>query len=480
MKRPFFLLALVYYVLPFLGGSEWAAYAQNPGNLDISFNIGTGANGVVFTTVVQPDGKIIIGGDFTSYNGTAMNRIARIHADGSLDGSFIIGAGADDEVSTISLQPDGKIIMGGSFTSYNGTARNSIARLNVDGTLDGSFISGSGASGSVMTSAIQLDGKIIIGGHFTHYNGTAMNRIARLNADGTLDSSFIVGAGADGYVVTTEIQPDGKIIMGGYFTSYGGTAINRIARLNADGSLDGSFTVGTGVSGEVSPQVLVAGLLPDGKVIISGPFSSYDGTSVNNIARLNADGTLDVSFTVGTGMGGYLLTAAIQPDGKIIVGGLFSSYNGTAVNSIARLNADGTLDGSFTVGEGADSYVATTSIQPDGKIIMGGYFTSYDGTARNRVARLHGGEGVGVVDMVPSGFSIFPNPGNGLFTIVTSEGGAVRLTVTDISGREVFQENYTATPGTARSIDISKQANGIYTLRIETEKGNGGVRLVKE
>jgi uncharacterized repeat protein (TIGR01451 family) len=77
-------------------------------------------------------------------------------------------------------------------------------------------------------------------------------------------------------------------------------------------------------------------------------------------------------------------------------------------------------------------------------------------------------------------FTVFPNPGNGLFTLVTSEGGAVRLTVTDISGREVFQESYTATPGTAHSIDISKQANGIYTLRIETEKGNGGVRLVKE
>ncbi len=87
---------------------------------------------------------------------------------------------------------------------------------------------------------------------------------------------------------------------------------------------------------------------------------------------------------------------------------------------------------------------------------------------------------VGAAENQAVRFTVFPNPGNGLFTLVTSEGGAVRLTVTDISGREVHSESYTATIGTARSIDISQQANGIYTLRIETEKGNGGVRLVKE
>jgi uncharacterized delta-60 repeat protein len=201
------------------------------GTLDISFNTGTGVFGTVNTSALQPDGKIIIAGGFTDYNGTYINGIARLNTNGTLDVSFNPGTGANGDVLACVLQLDGKIIVGGNFANYNGTARNNIARLNADGTLDTSFNPGTGANDDVETISLQSDGKIIIGGHFFSYNGTARKKIARLNTDGTLDAGFNPGTGADWIIYSSTIQPDGKIIIGGVFTSYNGIGRNRIARL---------------------------------------------------------------------------------------------------------------------------------------------------------------------------------------------------------------------------------------------------------
>ncbi len=199
-------------------------FAQ-PGSIDTSFNptdigfsFGNAANATIETISIQSDGKIMFGGGFTSYNGTGRKYIARLNADGSLDSSFNPGTGANGDVRKISIQSDGKIMIGGSFTSYNGTGRNYIARLNADGSLDASFNPGTGANGSVRTISIQSDGKIMIGGSFTSYNGTGRNYIARLNADGSLDASFNPGTGANSTVYSTSIQSNGKIIIGGQFT----------------------------------------------------------------------------------------------------------------------------------------------------------------------------------------------------------------------------------------------------------------------
>ncbi|SMD44497.1 delta-60 repeat domain-containing protein/Por secretion system C-terminal sorting domain-containing protein [Aquiflexum balticum DSM 16537] len=364
------------------------ARLNSDGSLDTSFNPGTGPNSFIWTTQIQPDGKIIIGGEFGVYNGVARSRIARLNTDGTLDSSFDPGigpAGFNPRINAMTLQSDGKIIIGGFFTSYNGTAINRIARLNADGSLETSFNPGTGANNSIVTTQIQADGKIIIGGGFTSYNGTARNYIARLNADGSLDTSFNPGTGANGSILTIQIQADGKIIIGGVFTSYNGTARNYIARLNADGSLDTSFNPGTGTNSGINTTQIQA----DGKIIVGGNFTSYNGTARNRIARLNADGSLDTSFNPGTGANNWIVTTQIQSDGKIIVGGNFTSYNGTAINRIARLNTDGSLDTSFNPGTGTNSGINTTQIQADGKIIVGGNFTSYNGTARNRIARLN-------------------------------------------------------------------------------------------
>jgi len=367
-------------------------FAQQ-GFLDLSFNssdgsFNEGANEIVQTSAIQTDGKIIIGGYFTSYNGMALNHIARLNPDGSLDDTFKVGEGASREVLSISIQSDGKIIIAGSFTSFDGKKANRIARLNADGTLDNSFNTGDGANSTILSTALQSDGKIIIGGAFFTYNGITMNRIARLNTDGTLDGSFDIGTGADGYGFQTDyvrsisIQNDDKIIIGGDFTFYNGVETPQLARLNDDGALDESFNLDQVLSG----KIVTLNIQNDGKIVIGGLFAY--GIENTGIIRFNADGSIDNSFQ---GDNVIINSISIQTDGRIIIGGSFDTYNGVSSKNLTRLNTDGTLDDSFDVGTGAEfGEIRTTTIQNDGNIIIGGSFTSYNGTKINRVARVLG------------------------------------------------------------------------------------------
>lgn len=361
------------------------AYCQ-PGSIDLTFNPGTGANGDIFTSAIQSDGKILIAGDFTSYNGTARNYLARLNTDGSLDAAFNSGNGPNQTIYKISLESNGKIIIAGTFTTYNFTPVNNILRLNSDGTI-GDLNPGMGPNSYIRSTAIQADGKIIVVGPFTTFNGSARKDITRLNTNGTIDAGFNSGTATNNAGITNvSVQSDGKIIIGGSFTSYNGTPVNRIARLNSDGTLDATFT-GTGANN----TVLTSTVQPDGKIIIGGIFNSYNGTAAYSIARLNSDGTIDAGFTPGTtAINSVISTIALQSDGKIIIGGDFMSYNGTPINRIARLNIDGTLDAGFNPGTGANSSIQTITIQPDSKIIIGGYFYMYDGTSRERIARVNG------------------------------------------------------------------------------------------
>lgn len=426
------------------------------GIIDSTFNPGTGADGDVYTSAIQSDGKILIGGDFSSYNGAARSRVARLNTDGTLDALFNPGTGVNNSVKTIAVQSDGKILIGGNFTSYNETARNRLIRLNADGTLDATFNLGAGVDNFVETIAIQIDGKIMIGGYFLSYNGTQRRRIARLNADGTLDVTFNPGSGADNYVESTTIQSDGKIIIGGLFNSYNLKGENYIARLNADGTLDATFNPGTGANGYVRTTAIQS----DGKIIIGGQFSSYNENGRNYIARLNTDGSLDSTFNSGTGTDLWVTTTAIQSDGKIIIGGWFNSYNGTAINSIARLKVDGTLDTTFNSGMGADNYVSNITIQPDGKILIGGWFTSYNGTARKHIARLNAN---GTLDVTF-------NPGIGA-------NNYINTTAVQSDGKIIIGGVFTSYNGTERNRIARLNANG--TLDVTFNPGTGASNYVE-
>jgi uncharacterized delta-60 repeat protein len=368
--------------------------AVDPGDIDTSFVYGAGFNNTVQSIATQSDGKIlVIGGGFdrgfTSYDGTPANRIIRLNTDGSVDNTFVYGAGFNNPVQSIATQSDGKILVGGGFTSYDGTGANCIIRLNANGSVDNTFVYGAGFNNPVQSIATQSDGKILVGGGFTSYDGTGANCIIRLNANGSVDNTFVYGTGFNSNVISVVVQSDGKILVCGNFTSYDGTGANRIIRLNANGSVDNTFVYGTGFSGTLESITIQS----DGKIMVGGDFTSYNGTTTNRIIRLNSDGSVDNTFVTGTGFDSPLtgvLSISLQSDGKILVGGGFANYNGTSANGIVRLNTDGSADETFATGTGFDSIGVVTKIgvQSDGKIMVGGYFTSYDGTGANHIIRL--------------------------------------------------------------------------------------------
>jgi len=157
--------------------------------------------------------------------------------------------------------------------------------------LDPSFNPGTGANGVINAIARQADGRVVVAGAFAAFNESPRNRIARLNLDGSLDSSFDPGAGADDDINAVAIQPDGRIVIGGFFTQFNGVSRSGIARLNATGSLDMSFDPGTGVETLISyPQVHAVGLHADGRIVIGGFFSKVHGVSRDGIPQLNTNG----------------------------------------------------------------------------------------------------------------------------------------------------------------------------------------------
>lgn len=375
---------------------------NSDGSRDTSFN-GTNAgfdNNPVLSVVVQDDGKVLVGGEFTSYNGEGGSSfLVRLNTNGARDTEFK-GTGFTSFVQSISLQSDGKFLVGGDFTRYmggEGSGRAGLDRVNSDATSATDFNGNdSGFNGFIMVSAVQADGKILAGGSFTSYNGAsaAPDNFIRLQSDGTVDLSFSgISSGFNNFVESIAVQGDGKILVGGQFTSYNGNASapDRLIRLSADGSVDGSFSgVTTGFDGPVRAIVVQA----DGKILVGGNFTSYNGngSAPDGLIRLNVDGSVDASFSgITTGLLN-VESIVVQNDGKILVGGGFTSYNGigSAPDHLIRLNVDGSVDASFSgVTIGFDANVEAVSIQVDGKVLVGGQFTSYNGNGAARLIRLN-------------------------------------------------------------------------------------------
>ncbi len=311
---------------------------------------------------------------------------------GSDDATYSTTAGFNGAVFALALQPNNnKLVVGGDFTQANGVPRQRIARLNANGTLDPSFSlpsSSAGCDAGVRAVLVQTDGRVVIGGQFTNCNSFVNNHLARLNQDGALDSLFDVGSGADNTVYAlaeTFVGGERKIIVGGSFASINGTTFHALGRLNDNGTPDATFNPG-GLG--ANAEIYAVAIQPDGKIIIGGSFTNYNGAAVKRIARLNANGVVDPSFT-GTGANDTVLAIKIQLDGKILIGGAFTNVNGTAVNHIARLNSNGSADLNFNPGLGANDLVNAIGLQTDTRIVLGGQFTQCSGVTRNRITRLN-------------------------------------------------------------------------------------------
>jgi uncharacterized delta-60 repeat protein len=381
---------IIVSVLVSLLCSGGASFAIN--SLDATFNPGSGANNFVETTLVQPDGKILMCGTFTEVNGVSRGYIARLNPNGSVDTSF--EAHPNYWVRHMALQSDGKIVIGGFFTSVEGVSRNRVARLNADGSLDTTFNTGTGCAGKIVPAdptdpfvfavAVQADGRIVIGGNFTTYNGAAHSGVVRLNSNGSADSTFDVGSGVDSWVRTIALLPNGQVMLGGWFTSYDGQGFNRMVRLNANGTADTTFNPFFGDK----TAIYTIARLGDGKYIVAGHSVNPDAPFKQEIVRLNHDGSFDTTFNSGgAGADEKVESVVLQPDGKIVMVGYFGRYNGVERRSIARLNADGSLDSTLIAT--SDNWLWTAALQSDGKILVCGGLSSINGISRNGIARLN-------------------------------------------------------------------------------------------
>jgi len=361
------------------------AHAQS---LDTAFN--PAPNGGIVAIAVQPDGKILIGGSFTALGSGAgavtRHNLARLNRDGSVDTSF--NPGSSGGVYALVVQADGKILAGGAFATLGGggigtTPRTNLGRLNTDGSVDVSFHADAIGVG-VYALGVQRDGRIVVGGEFTALGGgttaTPRRNLGRLESDGTVDAGF--NPGADREIDAMAVQADDRILIGGEFTKLGGgatTAHPFVGRINADGSLDAAFNPAP------NGPVYALALQPDGRIVIGGSFSKLDSgvggaTSRYSIARLNGEGTPDPGFNPGAD--GQVWALAVQRDGKLLAGGFFTRLGGgkwgsTTRNAIGRVNADGTLDAAFD--PGANERVRALVAQADGTILAGGAFKTFGG-----------------------------------------------------------------------------------------------------
>lgn len=363
---------------------------------DQTFTSSLDQGSTVYDTETQTDGKIVVvGSGYLSSSVALAPKIARLLSDGSLDPTFNVGLGFNGFVRRVAIQNDGKILVGGNFTEYNGLpVSNYIARLNVDGSVDNTFstihlenfcIQNYGGFGVFQDSPeieIQTDGKILI--------GLQEWGLFRLTQDGSLDNGFIQGNRGYGNFGIRKIliQSDGKILIGGSWFNTGG----RICRFNSNGSDDPTFSDGTGVNGSISDMILQ----PDGKIVVGGNFTYFNGISQNYITRLNSNGSHDVNFNIGSGVGwnpGVSVEhLALRQNGKIIVEGYIGSFNGNQLYfNVFGLNPDGTLDNSFSV----QPYYGSNgnpekhiSVQSNGKIIISGEITDINGLPRNGIIRL--------------------------------------------------------------------------------------------
>ena len=335
------------------------------------------ANNDVRVLAVQGDGKILVGGLFTSMGGQTRNRIALLNPDGSLDASF--DPNANQGVFAVPVQADGEILVGGYFTSIGGQTRNRIAQLNPDGSLDTSF--DPNANNDVRVLAVQTDGKIRWAAPSAASAARPATALRGLVPTARSTPPLIPTPTVRQRVLSLPLRcrPMGEILVGGAFSSIGGQTRNNIARLNPDGSLDATFDPNANFFVEA------LAMQADGKILVGGLFTSIGGQTRNSIARLNSDGSLDATFDPNAH--GQVHAVAVQADGKILVGGLFTSIGGQTRNRIARLNSDGSLDASFD--PNANDFVFAVAVQVDGKILVGGAFQLIGGQPRNRIARLN-------------------------------------------------------------------------------------------
>lgn len=363
---------------------------------EVPFDAAAGFSSGIVYKIVRSDssnGAIYIGGTFTSYRSVSANRIIKLLPSGDVDTSFNVGSGFDGDVRDICIAKDGSgdLYVGGSFTTYKGANVASVVRLNSDGNLDSNFSTGSGFNDTVSRLLCSNFHNLIVVGSFTEYKSVNVNRIASLDSMGSINTAFDIGSGFNPRSSFYALEEDsaGNIYVGGKFNTYNSLAISNYAKLSANGSLDTAFTKASGFNSfVVAIEILSSG------VVIGGTFTTFNGVESRLIVKLDNSGEIDLGFDVGAGFntgGVFSLVSSTLENNVIYVAGSFTRYDGSSAPRIIALDSDSASKvNTFAPFSGANNTIWTleTSAKQDGSIYLGGAFTEFDGNAENRVIGL--------------------------------------------------------------------------------------------
>ena len=355
------------------------------GSFDTTFQFGY-ADSDITSTKVQNDGKILVGGFFNVYNNITQLKLVRLNADGSTDNSFNIGTGLNDGasfswVNSIVLQPDGKILIGGKFNTFNGQSSSGIVRLNSDGSLDPNFSVGLGTFGGEVTCIDLLnDGSLLVGGSFSEFNGVTSNGLIKLDPNGSVDNTFTSGMSSQNHIKTIHSRFDGTIYIGGQFIDYGGIQRFNIALINADGSLNTTFN-----TDQLNCIVLDIQETLNGNIIVAGDFTL--GT-FNNVICLTNFGVLSSEIDFGTGTDELVNNILVQTDGAFFLGGNFWLSQNHLRPGVIRYQNTGIIDYNFLPIPSADEFIREILQLSNNKTIIIGTFSRYNGYSSRGVARL--------------------------------------------------------------------------------------------
>jgi len=359
-----------------------------PGDFDSSFTPGSGSSGSINAVALDDQERLVVAGGFREYNELAAGRILRLLPDGARDPEFDPGTGANNAIKAVEILPDGRILLGGNFTEFNGTPSRGIVMLRQDGSIDSTFtslFSDEGFSVGVTCLESLANGNIVVGGYFTEYGGDPVGRYVILSSTGFIAEDS--GSGADSHVFDIDALANGQILISGFFELVGGHATACVARLNSNGSVDTSFGTGSDL-GSVAYSVVGQS---DGKVIIGGSFSNYFGQGQRYLGRLTSTGAPDTSYQGNTSPDLNVYGLTLDREERLIVAGQFDSLHGSAAGGIGRLLPDGTLDASFTFHDSVSpSFFQEYPIDSAGRIIAYGWASFFPEDLDVEIVRLEG------------------------------------------------------------------------------------------
>ena len=350
------------FLFPGPGQDEtlYAAWEYQPGSIDLAFHTGDGKdpNGSIESVLVQSDGKILLGGSFATYDGIPAGGIVRLNSDGTVDSTFQSGSGFGDSVASMALQPDGRILVGGWFSAYNSTPCKRLVRLNSNGSLDSSFDLQLYVPYEVNSVAVQPNGYILLGGLYL---------FGRVDSTGDEDTSFAGAGGSPLWCRAIELQDDGRILVGGAIDSLQGTPVGNFARVDSAGALDPTFDNGLEANGEVYAMKVFS----DNSIIVGGSFTALGGQPVNHLAILGSTGGLysGMSSSLGYGPNRLVSVLSTTAEDDVFVGGFFTQYDACDRPGLALATNHGELLSGFLPEVGANRAVL---VLPDGKILAAG------------------------------------------------------------------------------------------------------------